>query len=71
MKLKELVLISLLFVPVPGWASRATDTRIESTTSDLFGSVGKKESDNSIDFYKDDTTRVGLDQDGASLRNSF
>ena len=71
MKLKGLVFVSLLLIPASVWASHGTDTKVESSGSDLFGSVTKKESGGSIDFYRDDSTRVGIDEDGASLRNSF
>lgn len=71
MILKVLMLVSLLLTAPPAWAGRSTDTRIESSNSDLFGSVDKKEPSGSLDLYSDGSTRVGIDENGAGLRNTF
>ncbi|GEM_PF-5058782 len=71
MNLKRLIVVSLLLIPAPVWASRSTDTRIESSGSGLFDSVKSQEPGESLDFYSDDSTRVGIDKKGAGLRNSF
>lgn len=69
--LKILALLFLLSAATPAWASRATDTRVESSNSDLFDSVNRKEPGASLDFYSDGSTRVGIDENGAGLRNRF
>lgn len=71
MNLKNLVVVSLLLIPAPVWASRATDTRIESSSSDLFDSVAREKHGDSLDLYSDGTIRVGIDENGAGVRNTF
>lgn len=71
MLLKILALLFLLSAVTPAWASRATDTRIESSSSDLFDSVNRKEPGGMLDFYSDGSTRIGIDENGAGLRNTF
>lgn len=71
MFLKVFLFLMMLGSITPAWAARATDTRVESSDSDLFESINAKEPSGSLDFYSDGSTRVGIDENGAGLRNSF
>ncbi len=53
-------------------ASRSTDIRVESSEKNLFSSTKKKESDKeSLEFYHDDSKRVGLDDTDLRASNFF
>jgi hypothetical protein len=60
---------AFVFLGEASAASRSTDIRVESSEKDLFSSTKKKEDDEeSLEFYRDDSKRVGVHD--ADLRMS-
>jgi len=72
LKVLILFLWTFVFLGQASGATRSTDIRVESSEKELFSSTKKKEADEEgLDFYRDDSKRVGLDNTDLRAINFF